>query len=239
MKLTLLFSILFYTNVFSQKMATNIYLIPGQGSDQRIYNNIEFDEKYVIHHIKYMLPEKGTSMKEYAEALASQIDTTEKFIIIGVSLGGMLATEMSHFLNPEKIIIISSAKNRKELPHSYRMQKYFPLYKLFPPKVIKAGAKIMQPIYEPDRNNEKETCVAMLNDKNPFFLKRTIQMIIKWDATESPEEIVHIHGDKDHTIPIRNVEYTHSIEKGSHMMALTRGEDLSELLKSILLVEKK
>lgn len=215
-------------------MEQHIYLIPGQGSDYRIYNNIEFDDNYVIHHIKYLPPEKGSTMNDYAHVLANQIDTSQKFILIGVSLGGMLATEMSHFLTPEKIIIISSAKNRKELPHSYRMQKYFPLYKIFPPKLIKGGAKIMQPIYEPDRNNEKDTCVAMLNDKNPYFLKRTIQMIIKWQATKSPENIIHIHGDNDHTIPIRNVQYSHKIDQGSHMMTLTRGNKMSTLLNQIL-----
>lgn len=223
-----------YCNLLAQESIKHIYVIPGQGSDYRIYNNIQFDDSFEIHHIKYTLPKKGSTLKEYAHQLAEQIDTSERFILIGVSLGGMLATEMSHFLDPEKIIIISSAKNRKELPHSYRMQRYFPMYKIIPRQIIKMGSKIMQPIYEPDRNNEKETCVAMLSDKDPHFLKRTIQMIIKWEATESPEDIIHIHGDNDHTIPIRNVQYSHKLINGSHMMTLTRGEDMSILLNKIL-----
>jgi len=218
----------------AQESVKHIYVIPGQGSDHRIYKNIQFDDSFEIHHIKYTIPKKGTSLKEYAHQLAEQIDTSEKFILIGVSLGGMLATEISHFLDPEKIIIISSAKNRTELPHSYRMQRYFPLYKIIPRRIIKMGSKIMQPIYEPDRNNEKETCVAMLNDKDPHFLKRTIQMIVKWESIESPEGIIHIHGDNDHTIPIRNVDYNELVIKGSHMMALTRGPEISEILNKIL-----
>ena len=229
------FLLLFYSclTICEQANTMNVYLIPGQGSDQRIYKNIEFDEKYEIHHIKYETPEKGTSLKSYAYQLAKQIDTSQAFILIGVSLGGMLATEMSHFLNPEKIIIISSAKNRKELPHSYRMQRYFPLYKIIPSKIIKSGSKIMQAIYEPDRNKEKETCVSMLNEKDPLFLKRTIQMIVLWDAIESPKDIIHIHGNNDHTIPIRNVKYTHLINEGSHMMALTKGAEMSGLINNL------
>ena len=45
----------------------------------------------------------------------------------------MLATEMTDFLNPEKTIIISSAKCRKELPQSFgrgkpgrRFEEYHP-----------------------------------------------------------------------------------------------------------------
>ena len=41
----------------------------------------------------------------------------------GVSLGGMICTEMAHFLNPEKVFIISSAKKFDELPVQYKIQK--------------------------------------------------------------------------------------------------------------------
>jgi surfactin synthase thioesterase subunit len=69
-------------------------------------------------------------MYSYAKKLSHQIDTTQPFILIGVSLGGMLATEMTDFIQPEKTIIISSAKNKYELPHRYRFQNIVPIYYL-------------------------------------------------------------------------------------------------------------
>lgn len=35
----------------------------------------------------------------------------------------------------------------------------------------------MQPIVEPDRNYDKKTFIAMLKDKDPDFLKRTVARI--------------------------------------------------------------
>lgn len=221
--------------VLAQNSGSLVYFIPGQGSDSRIFKNISLDEQFEVKHITYFTPEKGMEMADFARALSSQIDTTEKFILVGVSLGGMLATEMGEFLNPEKIILISSAKSRNEFPGRYRFQRSLPLYKIFPATVVKGGAKLMQPLVEPDRNVEKETFKAMLSDKDPLFLKRTVSMILEWERIHYRKDIIHIHGDNDHTLPHKNIEYNYLIKGGSHMMVLTRGEEISELLNRILL----
>jgi pimeloyl-ACP methyl ester carboxylesterase len=220
------------TTLYSQD--TNIYLIPGQGSDYRLYKNLELNSDYAIKHINYSTPGKSMNMKEFAVELSHQIDTTQSFILIGVSLGGMLATEMTEFLNPKKVIIISSAKCRYELPMRYRFQSYVPVYKLVSSNMSKKGALFMQPIVEPDRNLEEETCISMLEDKDPIFLRRTIEMILTWEKEDYNERIIHIHGDNDNTIPIRNVKYNYMIKDGSHMMVLTRGLEISEIINKIL-----
>ena len=69
---------------------------------------------------------------------------------------------MNEYLSPQKVIIISSAKNRKELPLRYRFQRYIPLYAILPPAILKWGAKVMQPIVEPDRNKNKKIFKANL-----------------------------------------------------------------------------
>ncbi|MEZ5071272.1 MAG: hypothetical protein R2751_09945 [Bacteroidales bacterium] len=58
--------------------------------------------------------------------------------------------------------------------------------------------------------------------------------ILEWERTESPGNIIHIHGDQDHTIPIRNVSFDFLVEGGSHMMVLTRGEEISRIINEIL-----
>jgi pimeloyl-ACP methyl ester carboxylesterase len=226
--------LIFLSIVVWGQEGTTIYLLPGQGADFRSFKNINFPPAYSIHPIFYDVPPAGATMQEYAQQLASQIDTSKPFILLGVSLGGMLATEMSTFLNPEQVVVISSAKCRFELPTRYTFQQYIPLYKAVSPNLSKRGALWLQPIVEPDRNKERATCVAMLEDKDPLFLRRTIEMIIEWEREEAPEGIVHIHGDKDHTIPFRNVKSTHRLSGGSHMMVLTKGEEVSQVLEQIL-----
>lgn len=207
-----------------------IYLIPGQGSDYRIFSKLEFPEEYNIEQITCFTPKEGSTMHSYAKELSQQIDTTEPFILIGVSLGGMLATEMTDFLNPEKTIIISSAKCKYELPHRYRFQNIIPIYKLIPGKISKKSSFFMQPLVEPDRKKEKDIFVSMLKEKDPDFLERTIQMIIIWERKTYSDKIIHIHGDNDHTIPHKNVKCNYLVKDGSHMMTLTRAKKISILI---------
>ena len=214
---------------------TTIYLIPGQGGDYRLFNNLQLDEAFDVAFIHHETPIEGISIRDYALHLAHQIDTTEPFILIGVSLGGMVATEMSEFLNPEKVIVISSAKSRQELPGRYTFQRKVPVYKVVSNRMAKIGAQIMQPIVEPDRRKEKETFKNMLKAKDPEFLRVTIGMIINWERESHSEHIIHIHGDKDRTIPIKNVAYDYLVEGGSHMMVLTRGAEISQIINEILL----
>ena len=213
---------------------TNVYLIPGQGADHRQYQNLDLGQDFNLRHIRYFTPDLGMDMREYAFLLSRQIDISRPYIIIGTSLGGMLATEMATFMSPKKVIIISSAKSRKELPYHYRIQKYIEINNLIPASLTKLGAQLLQPLVEPDRNTYKEIFVSMLEDKDPLFLSRTLEMIVSWEREEAPRSIIHIHGDNDNTLSIKNVDADYTIEGGSHMMVLTRGDEISAIIKEVL-----
>lgn len=214
---------------------TTLYLFPGQGSDARLFKNLVIDtSRFELHYFEYETPDKKESLKAYAYRFIAEIDTTKPFSLLGVSMGGMICSELCDTLQPDKTIIISSAKQRKELPARYRFQSIIPLYRLFPKRALLGGAKIMQPIVEPDRNKHKETFKAMLNAKDPLYMKRSIGMIMNWEKQTYSEGIIHIHGDADHTIPIRNIEADYIIESGSHMMTLTNSDAINKILCELL-----
>ncbi len=216
------------------KETTTVYLFPGEGSDERIFSKIHFDSNYRVVHIVLPTPVKGTTMQQYAKIISSQIDTNGKYIFIGVSLGGMLCCELADYMQPEKIIIISSAKSCKELPFRYTFQKLVPLNKIVPKSWIKSGARFLQPLVEPDRKLHAAVFNSMLDSKNPDYYKRTVDMILNWNRKKSSDNIIHIHGTNDHTIPVKNVKADFKIKDGSHMMALTRGEEINLLIHKIL-----
>ena len=74
----------------------------------------------------------------------------------------------------------------------------------------------------------------MLKAKDEIYMRNSIEMIVDWDKEENIDSIIHIHGEDDSTIPIKNVNCDYIIKEGSHMMTLTRGEELSELINKIL-----
>lgn len=211
---------------------TIIYLLPGQGADCRLFKYIEFP--YDTIHLEFPVPEKKTSLREYALGFIPRIDTSRPYILIGVSLGGMICSELTDTLDPDITIVISSAKYRAELPGRYKFQKTIPLNKIIPKGMTKWGAKVLAPIVEPARKQDKETFNSMIEAKDPAYLKRTVDMVINWDKEGYDDRIIHIHGDRDHTLPYRKVKYDYLVEDGTHMMVYIRGDEVSKLINEIL-----
>ncbi len=213
---------------------TTVYLFPGQGSDYRLFRNMKFPEGYDTVHISYPVPHRRETMKEFAEDFIPLIHQDAPYILVGVSLGGMICTELSDTLHPEKTILISSAKAWFELPGHYTFMRKFHLDRVIPKGMVKAGARVLQGIVEPDRKQDPETFKDMLKRKDPLYLKRSGQMIVSWKRESYPESIIHIHGDADNTIPIRNLQCDYVLKDGSHMMTLTRAREISGIINEIL-----
>jgi len=210
-----------------------VYLLPGQGGDERLFQNIHITG----HEIKVIVletPFKGESLPEYAKRLSTQIDTTCSFSLVGVSFGGMIAVEMAKFLEPKKVIIISSAKTKDELPWKYKVVKHLRLYKLFNGKLLKKMANIVRPIIEPDSKKNHDTFSAMIDDRDPAYLKRAVECVLLWENTEYREDIIHLHGTNDHTIPIKNIINPVRIEDASHVMVMTEGDRIGALINEYL-----
>lgn len=213
---------------------TIVYLFPGQGSDARLFKHLQLPPGYDTVYISYPVPDNHESLAAYALRFLEEINRSSPYILMGVSLGGMICTELSDTLDPLYTILISSAKSRKELPGRYTFQRYLPLNRIIPKGMTKAGARVLQGIVEPDRKNDKETFKEMLKAKDPLYLKRTVDMIVNWERTTFDPEIIHIHGDLDHTLPIENIRVDYLIEEGSHMMMITRAQEINAIVEHIL-----
>ncbi len=233
--LLIVFFVLKWAILSAQGDFVNVYFLPGTGSDERLFSKIILPEGLTANFVQYPVPDKKASMAEYAAIIAQQIDTTQRFVLVGVSIGGMICTELADLIKPEKTIVISSSKCRKELPRHYRFQQHIPINKLFGARFIKALSFVAQAVVEPDRNKQKAVFKVMLRDKNRLFMKRAVNMIINWEREEYSPNIVHIHGTKDHTLPLKNIKPSIIVQGGSHMMTLIRGEEISAIINGILL----
>jgi hypothetical protein len=206
-----------------------VYLIPGQGSDGRVFKNLKLDP-YDTIILQYIVPYKNELLPEYAKRMASQIDTLNPFSIIGMSFGGMIAVEISKFTHPKKIILISSAKTCDEYPFRYKLLSFLPLYKLFGGKILKEMAHIAQPIFEPICKQDKKLFISMINNKDSRFMVRSIDCIAKRKNHSYRSDIIHIHGNNDHTIFFRNINNPICIEGGSHFMVYFNAEEISKII---------
>ena len=225
---------LIFQITFGQNKTTTLYFLPGLGSTNHLFDRMDFDSSNELVDIKYPVPAEGSTMRSYAQLLSNQIDTSQPFVLVGTSIVGMLAFELAEITSPTKVFIIASAKTRNELPPRYKFQRKIPIHKLVGNKLIKNSTRLLQPIVEPDSKCDHNVFQAMLEAKDPDFMKRAVEMILLWDRETYSDKIIHIHGDKDHTLPIRYTKPDYVIIDGSHMMTLTRAKEIQGIIEDVL-----
>ena len=113
-----------------------VYLMPGLAAGPEIFEHIRLPEDlFEVVHLEWMIPTSGMSLSEYAQEMARQVQHPDP-VLIGVSFGGMLVQEMAAFLNPSRVIIISSIKCQKEMPRRLLLARYTKLHKLLPTSML-------------------------------------------------------------------------------------------------------
>ena len=75
----------------------------------------------------------------------------------------------------------------------------------------------------------------IVRDTDPEFLKWSITAILNWKNKEVPNNLVHMHGTADRLLPHRLVKADYLVEGGNHVMPMDSHEEVSALLKTLIL----
>ena len=212
-----------------------IYFLSGLGADSRAFKYLTFPPGVKTVFIDWLVPEKSESLKNYAKRIAATIDTSSAFVLIGLSFGGMLATEVIEYIEPLKTILISSAARRQELPFYYKLAGALQLNKLLPKKNIHKSNIFTNWLFSISATNDKYLLEEILTASNASFSKWAINEIVNWKRTTAPGSIVRIHGNKDRVLPIINFKPHHLISAGGHFMIANRAAEISKILENELL----
>lgn len=86
--------------------------------------------------------QKRETIESYAARIRSQIKTKNP-ILLGISFGGMMAVEVAKQIETDKVILISSAKTKHELPSYYRFSGKLRLYKIIPTWILKSANMVV------------------------------------------------------------------------------------------------
>jgi len=210
-----------------------VYLLPGLGADHRLFDRLVLPE----HQLKYLdwKPFGDVrTLEEYAKIMAEEIDASQKFALLGVSMGGMVAMEISKLCKPEKTILVSSVKVRSELPLRLKLLRTFGLYKLFSGQFFKWLVLRTRFVFGPEEDAGGKLFETMLKETPSRHIKLGLSAILNWKNVEVSDNVIHIHGTHDYALPSRNLETDHLIEGGTHLMVFNRGEEISTLVCRIL-----
>ena len=207
-----------------------IYLVSGLGADERVFEYLDL-QPYKKTCLKWISAEEDETLEHYAARLCDQIKT-ENPVLIGVSFGGMVAVEIGKLIKTEKIILISSAKTKEDIPLHYRVMGAVNFNKLMPMGRMKDLYGIIAWLFGVSSKKERALLEDILGSTDERFMQWAINHIINWENTTVLPNAVLIHGTSDKLLSGSTPDY--SIKDGGHFMIVNRCEEVSDIIKGIL-----
>ena len=206
-----------------------IYGISGLGADKRVFSFLNLDDEIIA--VDWIKPKQKESLKNYSKRLSSVINNEEDFCIIGVSFGGLVATEISKILKPKMTILVSSVHTKNEMRTIYRVLGKFKIIPLLPKFLFNPPKGIASYLFGAQN---KVLLNEILDDTDLYFAKWAVNELLTWDNTSNLENVVKINGTHDKLIPPRGSTKMKCIHKGTHFMIVDHANEVSELIHNII-----
>ncbi len=216
------------------EQVTDVYFVPGMAASTSIFEYIKLPEKeFRVHTIAWKIPSKGEDIASYAKRMCEEIKH-DNAVLIGVSFGGVMVQEMSKHISLKKLIIISSVKNKHELPRRMKVTRKTKSYKLAPTSIVSKIENWERFAFGDFAKKRAAMYQRYLSVRNKEYLDWAIENMVCWDQEETIDGIVHIHGDKDIVFPETNINEYINVSGGTHIMIVNRARWFSENLPTII-----
>ena len=203
-----------------------IFAISGLGADQRVFKLLTLNHDIIP--VEWIKPNKKESIIAYSKRLIKEykIENEKEFVILGVSFGGLIATEISKIANPKVTILISSVETKNELSPIIRLFGKSKIIELIPKKLLKPPKFIAHFMFG---TKNKELLNSILDDTDLSFTKWAIKELINWKNEVRLTNVIKISGSVDKLLPPKG-ENTIIIKNGEHFMIVDKADDISSII---------
>lgn len=210
---------------FKQKV---VYCISGLGADDMIFNGYNLG-CFQLQYISWLQPFKNETLESYSERMGEVI-VDDNAVILGVSFGAMIAIEIAKKKKIQKLILISTAKTKDELPFWMKITGKLNLHKALLIKSIKLTERFDN--RQLGIKTKEEALIAKKYRKsgNKEMLRWGVDKVLNWKNEYLPPKYIHIHGSDDRVFPIKNAVPTHIIKEGSHIMVLNKKNEIQKII---------
>lgn len=211
--------------------APRVILFPGMGCDERLFGpqragGLVFETPPLPH------AEAGEDLPAYAARIARSLAIDGSCVVGGVSFGGMVACQIGGLVRPRCVLLIASCRGNAAIPRHFRVMSW--ISRLLPDWFIRRrGEGSCRVLAKMESLNEEQ--FRLIRDMSLAVpvphLRRVGRMILHWEGTPPPAcPVYHIHGGRDHIIPLRKVTPDVVIPDGGHMINLTHAEQVNAFI---------
>ncbi len=214
---------------------TIVYLMPGMAANPSIFDGLALPEdKFDVRRLHWVVPDKDMGLEAYAKMMCEKVEANS--VLVGVSFGGLLVQEMAKHKSFRKIIVISAVKSKKELTKLILFDKYTKVHRLLPTGLVNNVELLAKYAFGETVSKRLELYEQYLSVRDKRYIDWAIDSIVNWQQLSPPENVVHIHGEKDAVFPMANIKDCIPVRNGTHTMIIHRvkwfNENLPKLISS-------
>jgi len=210
-------------------------MVAGLGADSRLYKNVVLPDGFEAIPTDWLLPANDDTLTSYAQKIVNHYDIKPNDIVIGNSLGGMIAVEIAKQVKLSKVILISSIKTISEAPAYFKVFRSVPVYKAIPQKLMTNAGVFIELVFGRMAPADLALFKSMLSNSSPVFLKWAMHAVLYFNNQDEILNLYHIIGDKDLVFPYKKIKNPTAIVKGgTHIMMFDMPAEINKLLAGIL-----
>ena len=210
----------------------NVYLLPGMGADERLYAPMDIKHGN-LHYIRWSYQEHCKSLTDYAEYLVSTIKTDNN-VLIGSSMGGMVAVEMYKIGTFNGLILISAPASSVEFPPSLKALGAIRFGKLFNRKLMFRMSRLANTFMGFKEKEHERVFYEMLEGYGPEFLHFAVNAILNWKTKDKPDQYLQIIGSNDRLFKEKRMNCPIVLPGSGHFLTFEQPEPLSDLINQFL-----
>lgn len=204
-----------------------IYAISGLGADDRVFYHLR--KLIDLEFIAWKKNKANETLQEYAIRMATDIDATKPFALLGLSFGGVVAQEICQFLKPEKLILLSSLRHQDELQILIKIIKATHVVEHIPLPFFKPPIALCRYYFS---TNDTKMLKELIDAIDLELVKWSIIQLLAWQAKPLAIVPIRIHGTADRLLYYQDDAYP--VECGGHFMVYDKAPEVADIMHKFL-----
>ncbi|MEX0774245.1 MAG: alpha/beta hydrolase [Phycisphaeraceae bacterium] len=192
------------------------YTLPGMGANNRMYGGAWRTLPECVF-LNWPVHRGETSIASIARRIVDDAGIADGAVVIGSSLGGMVACEIARLRKLNALVLVGSATRKEEI--SRFLGAIHPLAGLAPLEFVQRAA-----------GKCPGELTGMFNVSDAAFIRAACRAIFAWEGLDSAAIApLRIHGRRDRVIPLP--ADAHCVIDGGHLIAMTHAEACVEFIR--------
>ncbi|MBR4402670.1 MAG: alpha/beta hydrolase [Flavobacteriales bacterium] len=215
-----------------------IYLISGIGCNGEVFARLTSPVGYTMHVVEWIEPHREEPVKDYLSRMFDGVEVDETDVILGVSLGGIVAQYMyDMFPMVKKIVLISTAISAVEMSSLLKLFKAIKIYRWIPGFVLTSSYTYSYAVMGGMKKRHRDMIGRFLGGYSSRYFRWASRIALDIKTVSIPDDkLLRIHGRRDILFPSSQIKTpSYIVEGATHLAVYTHSREINAILERELL----